>query len=309
VLETAGIALRASLRLPGLAAVDGLLGALLSALVALGLAWLAGIVALQTPGATSLRRDIQRSEILRRLNDVLPSDDVLNLLAHFDPFPHVDGPAAAVPPPPPGIARDPQVRAAEASSVKIQGTACGLGVEGSGWVAREDLVVTNAHVVAGESDTTVQVRGTGPKLGATVVAFDPSNDAAVLRVPGLGAPALELAADPATGTPAAIVGFPRNGPLVVRPGRLGQTRTVVSQDAYGRGPVQRLMTSFRGRVEPGNSGGPMVDGGGRVVTTVFAAATRTRTRGGFGVPNQVVRRLLGNVAPPGSAVSTGPCTR
>jgi S1-C subfamily serine protease len=310
LLESAGLAIRTSLRLPGLAAVDGLLGAVLSVLVALGLAWLAGVVALQTPGARELRRDIQRSEILRRLNDVLPpSGKVLNLLARFDPFPRIDGPQADVPAPPPGIARDRDVQDAGASTVKVQGTACGLGVEGSGWVARGDLVVTNAHVIAGEDDTTVQVRGTGPRLGATAVAFDPGNDIAVLRVEGLGAPALALADDPAAGTPAAILGFPRNGPFVVRPGRVGQTRTVVSQDAYGRGPVQRLMTSFRGRVEPGNSGGPMVDGQGRVVTTVFAASTGGGPRGGYGVPNVIVRRVLARVAPPGTGVSTGPCTR
>jgi S1-C subfamily serine protease len=310
LLESAGIALRTRLRLPGIAAADGLLGAVLSGLVALGLAWLVGVVALQTPGARELRRDIQRSEILRRLNDALPpSGKVLNLLARFDPFPRVDGPEADVPAPPPGIARDPEVGAAAASTVKVQGTACGLGVEGSGWVAGGDLVVTNAHVVAGQDDTTVQVRGAGPRLDAAAVAFDPGNDIAVLRVDGLGAPALRLAGDPPAGTPAAILGFPRNGPFVVRPGRLGQTRTVVSQDAYGRGPVQRPMTSFRGRVEPGNSGGPMVDGDGRVVTTVFAAATGGGFRGGYGVPNGVVRRLLGGVAPPGTAVATGPCTR
>jgi S1-C subfamily serine protease len=310
VLETAGVALRMSLRVSGLAAIDGFLGAVLSALVGLGLVWLAGIVALQTPGATQLRQDIQRSLILRRLNTILPpSNQVLGLLARFDPFPRVSGPEAAVPPPPPGIARDPQVAAAGAGTVKVQGTACGLGVEGSGWAARPDLVVTNAHVVAGEGDTVVQVRGIGPRLPATAVAFDPRNDIAVLRVPGLGAPALPLAPEPRSGTPAAILGFPRNGPFVIRPGRLGQTRTVVSQDAYGNGPVQREMTSFRGRVEPGNSGGPMVDGRGRVVTTVFAAATRSRTRGGFGVPNAIVAQLLAQVAPPGQAVSTGPCTR
>jgi len=310
VLESAGLVLRARVRLPGLAAVDGVLGALLSALVALGIAWLAGIVALQTPGARELRADIQRSSILQRLNDVLPpSGSVLGLLARFDPFPRVEGPEANVPAPPPGIARDPDVEAASESAVKVRGTACGLGIEGSGWVAGDNLVVTNAHVIAGEDDTTVQIRGNGPRLDATAVAFDSQNDAAVLRVPGLGARALELAPDPRSGTAAAIVGFPLDGPLVLRPGRLGQTRTVVSQDAYGRGPVQRSMTSFRGHVQPGNSGGPMVDGDGRVVTTVFAAARGNGPRGGFGVPNAVVRELLGAVAPPGRQVSTGPCTR
>ena len=89
----------------------------------------------------------------------------------------------------------------------------------------------------------------------------------------------------------------------MRAGRVGQTREVVSQDAYGRGPVRRPIVALRGNVRPGNSGGPMVDGEGRVVTTIFAATTRG-PRGGYGVPNAVVRRALGNA---GGPVSTGPC--
>jgi S1-C subfamily serine protease len=90
---------------------------------------------------------------------------------------------------------------------------------------------------------------------------------------------------------------------------LGQTRAVISQDAYGNGPVTRLMTTFRGTVRPGNSGGPVVDTAGRVLTTVFAKATGTTSRGGYGVPNTIVRRTLDAVAPAGSRVSTGPCAR
>ncbi|MBI5103744.1 MAG: MarP family serine protease [Solirubrobacterales bacterium] len=310
LLEGAGFALRSRLRAPGLAVVDGGLGAMLSAAIALGLAWIAGAVMLQTPGARELRRDIQRSEILRRLNAVLPpSGPLLNALARVDPFPRVDGPEADVPAPRAAIARDPEVAGAAASVVRILGTACGLGVEGSGWVAGDGLVVTNAHVVAGQDDTVVEVRGREPRLDAVAVAFDATNDVAVLRVDGLDAPRLELAADPAAGTAAGILGFPQNGPYAVRAGRLGQTRDVVSQDAYGRGPVTRRITSFRGVVKPGNSGGPMVDGDGRVVTTVFAASRGAATAGGYGVPNREVRRALEGAAPPGRAVGTGPCTR
>jgi S1-C subfamily serine protease len=293
---------------PGARAVDGLLGAVLSTAIALGLAWIAGAVMLQTPGARELRRDIQRSEILSRLNDALPpSGSILNALARFDPFPHIDGPEAEVPAPRARVARDPDVAGAAASVVRVLGTACGLGIEGSGWVAGDGLVVTNAHVVAGEEDTVVQERGDGPKLTAVAVAFDAANDVAVLRVTGLRAPRLSLAAEPRIGSDAAILGFPRNGPYVVRSGRLGQTRAVISQDAYGRGPVTRQMTTFRGVVQPGNSGGPMVDTAGRVLTTVFAQATGTKRRGGYGVPNAIVARRLGDAAPAGSRVSTGPC--
>jgi S1-C subfamily serine protease len=307
LLEGAGFMLRRTIRLPGAAAVDGVLGAVLSGAIALGLAWIAGAVMLQTPGARQLRGDIQRSEILSRLNDVLPTGPVLNALARFDPFPRLEGPEVRVPPPRAAIARDPDVRSAGDSVVRITGTACGLGVEGSGWVARDGLVVTNAHVVAGQDDTVVQEHGEGPKLAAVAVAFDPHNDVAVLRVSGLGAPALEFSPDPAPGTPAAIEGYPENGPFDIRAARLGTTRTVISQDAYGRGPVTREMTTFRGVVRPGNSGGPIVDDAGRVLATVFAQARSAGQPGGYGVPNDIVRRRLADVAPPGQAVSTQSC--
>jgi S1-C subfamily serine protease len=305
-LEGVGERMRRGLRLPGLGAVDATLGAVLSAAVALGIAWIAGAVALQTPGARELRGDIQRSQILQRLNATLPpSGPILNALARFDPLPRIDGPRIDVERPRAAIADDPEVQAAAASVVRILGTACGLGVSGSGWVAGDGLVVTNAHVVAGQDDTEVQVRGDGERLRVAVVAFDVRNDVAVLRVEGLGAPALALAADPESGTEAAILGFPENGPYDVRAGRLGATRSVLSQDAYGRGPVRRSITSLRGVVRPGNSGGPAVDGEGRVATTVFAATTGGGPEGGYGVPNEIVRSALDGADGP---VSTGPCT-
>jgi len=309
VFETAGFLVRRSVPVPGVRTLDGVLGALLSAAIGLGLAWIAGAVMLQTPGARELRQDIQRSEILSRLNDVLPpSGPILNALARFDPFPHVDGPSADVPAPRAAVARDPQVKAAAASVVRILGTACGLGIEGSGWVAGSGLVVTNAHVVAGEDDTTVQVRGEGDKHDAVAVAYDATNDVAVLRVEGISeVPALPFASDASSGTDGAVLGFPENGPYDVRAARLGATRAVVSQDAYGNGPVTRQMTTFRGTVRSGNSGGPLVDTAGRVLATVFAKSTRASPAGGYGVPNAVVRDVLEGRAGAGQAVSTGAC--
>lgn len=305
LLETVSRGVRRRLRIPGLGLVDGVGGALLAGGVALGIAWLAGAVALQTPGARTLRADIQRSAVLGALNDLLPpSGSVLNALARFDPVPEVDGPAVRVGPPDPAVARDPEVRRAAASVVRVRGTACGLGVEGSGWIAASGIVVTNAHVVAGQTDTTVQPRGDAPSHPAHAVAFDAHNDVAVLRVPTLAAPALPIAEDPPSGTAGAVLGFPLDGPYRVRPARLGGTVEARTQDAYGRGPVRRRITVFSGTVRPGNSGGPIVDGDGRVLATVFAA-TRRAGRGGYGVPNDVVARAVETASGP---VSTGPCT-
>jgi S1-C subfamily serine protease len=295
-LERLGARLRNGLWIPGLGALDGLLGALLSMAIGLGLAWLAGAVVLQTPGMRELRRDVQRSVVLRELNALLPpSGPLLNALARFDPLPSISGPGAAVAPPSAAVLREPGVRAAAPSVVRILGNACGLGIEGSGWVAGAGLVVTNAHVVAGEHDTVVQAPGDpAGSRDATLVHLDVHDDVAVLRVEGLSAPALALARDPASGTAGAILGYPLNGPFDVEAGRIGATREVISEDAYGRGPVRRSVTPLRGRVRGGNSGGPVVDAHGRVLTTVFAAITgspHTRS-GGYGVANGVVADAL-----------------
>ena len=306
ILEGFGVAVRRRLRLPGFAVVDGVLGAVLTACVALGVAWIAGAAALQAPGASTLRRDIQRSLILRNLNAILPpTGPILNALSRLDPIPEIHGPQPDVAPPRSGILRDPGVKRARRSVVRVLGTACGLNVEGTGWVAATGIVVTNAHVVAGESDTTVEADGAPPQLGAQAIYFDPTNDVAVLRVPGLQRSALDLAANPTRGEPGAVLGYPQNGPFRAAAARLGGTQTFSSQDAYGRGPISRSITTFRGRVRPGNSGGPVVDETGRVMTTVFAS-TVGGERGGYGVPNGVVRRALAQAKRP---VSTGACAR
>jgi len=289
-----------------LGVADGLGGAVLVGALGLALAWMLGSVALQTPGARGLREPIQRSAVLRQLNSVLPpSGPLLKALARFDPFPSIAGPSPNVRPPDARIARDPEVRAAGRSVVRVTGTACGLGVQGSGWVAGDGVVVTNAHVVAGLDDTAVQIQGEGERLDAEAISFDVKNDLAILRVGGLsGVPALQRNEGARVGTSAAVLGFPENGAYDVRPGRLGQTETVVSQDAYGRGPVRRRITALRGLVRSGNSGGPMVDGQGRVVTTIFAATRGSPSRSGFGVPDSIVRDALGRA---GDTVDTGPC--
>ena len=151
----------------------------------------------------------------------------------------------------------------------------------------------------------VQVEGGGPRLDAEPVWYDPRNDVALLRVPAVeSVPALELNVNARPGASAAILGFPGNGPYDVQAGRLGRTQTIRTEDAYGRGPVERRITALRGRVRSGNSGGPMVDGRGRVVTTIFAASVGSGGRTGFGVPDSVVQDALARAEGP---VGTGAC--
>jgi S1-C subfamily serine protease len=282
---------------------DGAGGAALVASVALGVVWVFGAVALHAPGTAQLRADVQRSVILRSLNEVLPpSGPILHALDRVDPAPSIIGQATPVAAPDPGIVSDPDVVGAGDSVVRVLGTACGLGVEGSGWFAGAGLVVTNAHVVAGEDDTTVTTRE-GASLDATPVYYDSENDLALLRVDAEIAP-LPIAPDPVSGASAAVLGYPENGPYAESPARLGETRETISEDSYGRGPIRRPIASLRGSVRSGNSGGPLVDSRGRVLGTVFAATT-TGVPGGFAVPNKVIEASLRE---PASPVDTGPCT-
>jgi hypothetical protein len=286
--------------------VDGVAGALLLGALGLLVSWAFGAAALNVPGPNErgLRDALQSSKILSSLNDVLPpSGPILNLLRHIDPVPSVSGPEAKVGAPEPAIAHDPDVRRAGRSVVKVLGSACGLGIEGSGWVAGPDLVVTNAHVVAGEDSTTVTTRS-GAELDATPVHYDTHDDLAILHVDGLDLRSLSLAPEVTSGTAGAVLGYPENGPFHVAPARTGTTETVISQDSYGRGQIQRQMTPFRGEVRSGNSGGPVVDGSGHVLTTVFASAKDKGPPGGLGVPNDIAGRALSGPLRP---TTTGPC--
>ena len=309
-LEGIGFRLRRTVVAPGFGLLDGALGAALGAMLGLGIVWIAAAVAAQTPNAVSLRSDIQRSEILRVLNQVLPpSGPILDALARLDPLPSITGPAPNVAAPVPGVGRLPGVRRASTSVVRVIGTACGLAIEGSGWVAAPDIVVTNAHVVAGEHDTTVQIAGRGVEIDAEPILFDPDHDIAVLYVPGLNLPSLHLASSTATGTSGAILGYPENGPFDAEPARIGRTQDVLSDNAYGQGPVTRLLTPLRGLVRPGNSGGPLVDRGGRVLTTVFASTVGGSVHGGYGVANATVEGILRHAeATRAPRVATGACT-
>jgi len=303
VLESFALGLRARLvRRKALHLADGAGGAALIASVALGLVWVFGVVALHAPGTARLRADIRGSVILRSLDSVLPpSGPLLNALNRVDPAPSVSGPTTPVAPPNRAIASDRGVLAASRSVVRVLGTACGLGIEGSGWAVRPDLIVTNAHVVAGESDTTV-VTPAGASLSATPVHYDPHNDLALLRISAAVAP-LRIATSPRSGAAGAVLGYPENGPYTVAPARLGETREVISEDAYGDGPIHRTISSLRGSVRSGNSGGPLVDSQGQVLGTVFAATT-SGPPGGFAVPDNLVRAALGEIS---ASVGTGAC--
>ena len=301
VAAMAGNTIRSSLFvLPPLRVLDSAGGLLLGVAAGAAIVWVAGAVALHVPGQVQLREEVQRSRILGELNARVPPSRLLDAIARVDPFSAILGPVPRVAPPDPALLKSAGVRLASPSVFRIIGTACGLGIEGSGWVGAPNLIVTNAHVVAGMKDAHVD-HNDGESRDADVVAFDPRNDIAVLRVDGLGAPPLRLV-DPVKGQAVAILGYPENGPFTATPGRIGQTGEVFTDDAYGR-PAQRLVTTLRGVVRHGNSGGPAVDSQGRVQTTIFAS--RIGSPSGYGVPSELVRRELVRVS--ATEVSSGSC--
>jgi S1-C subfamily serine protease len=285
---------------PSLALVDRLGGIVAGALVGLALGWLVAVLALQQP-ALGLRHEVRASTILPRLVRALPPDALLRALNRFDPLPLLPGVEGRLPKPDPSVVRSPGARAAANSVVKIQGTSCGVSVQGSGWVVRRSLVATNAHVIAGEGDPQV-LAPNGQSLDAQPVYVDSANDVALLRVRSLAT--APLAADRAVDLPRAValLGYPRNGPLTATAGTAGEPRTVLAPDAYERGLRPRVVVPLRGRVQPGESGGPVVDRRGGVVAMIFGGTHSGR--GGYAVPVDLVVRALGEELRP---VEPGPC--
>jgi S1-C subfamily serine protease len=298
---TAGRSVRGFMRIGLLRAFDNVTGALLGAATGAVVVWFIGSILLYAPGDSNLRRAVQKSRIAGSLTTSFPPSRVIDVLARIDPFEALAGPAADVGPGDPALLQDPQVLIAAESVVRVTGHACGLGIEGSGWIVEPGYVVTNAHVVAGVDHPTVD-RLDGPSWGATVAAFDPKDDLAVLRVPGLSGRPLDVAA-PERDAAVVVLGYPENRSLRGAAGRLGSTSPTFVRDAYGRFPVAREVTPIRVDIRPGNSGGPAVDGDGRVRAVVFAR--RAGSAGGFGVPVQLVGNLV-RAAHAGQALAT-PC--
>jgi len=179
--------------------------------------------------------------------------------------------------------------------------------EGSGFVAADGYVVTNAHVVAGMDDPEVR-SAAGGSSDATTVLFDPDLDLAILSVPNAPGPPLPLATEPLDrGTPGAVLGYPQGGPLDVRSAAVRRTAfDAVGRDIYGHGEVERLVLELQTLVRPGNSGGPFVLPDGRVGGVVFAASSGEHDVGyaiAAGEVDDPLQIAIGRTA----SVDTGPC--
>ncbi|MBL1095132.1 MarP family serine protease [Streptomyces coffeae] len=263
-------------------ALDATGGALVNVLAMLMVAWLIGSLVAGTSLPT-VGKEVRNSKVLLGVDQVVPDrantwfTDFSSVLAQ-NGFPQVFAPFAneritSVPQPDPALARSPVATRAQQSIVKVVGTApsCGKVLEGSGFVYAPNRVMTNAHVVGGVDEPTVQIGGEGRLYDAKVVLYDWKRDIAVLDVPSLSAPALQFAQEDATsGDDAIVAGFPENGAFDVRAARVRDRIDANGPDIYHRGTVNRDVYSLYATVRQGNSGGPLLTPKGRVYGVVFA---------------------------------------
>lgn len=266
--------------------IDSGLGSVLQAITVVIAAWLVALP-LATASLPTVASGIRGSEVLRAVNSVMPEGakqlpDELRQLLDNSGFPPVTNPFAQTPiteagPPDPALANDDVIGEVRPSVLKIRGRApsCQRMLEGSGFVIAPQLVLTNAHVVAGTSSTQVEVQGRrGPvDLDATVVLYNPTIDVAVLRVPDLDEKPLMFEPRPAAPQQDAIVlGYPLDGNFTITPARVRQEIKLKGPDIYETGEITRDVYTVRAMVRSGNSGGPMVNPSGRVIGVVFGAA-------------------------------------
>ncbi|WP_037615266.1 MarP family serine protease [Streptomyces aureus] len=263
-------------------ALDATGGALVNVVAMLLVAWLIGS-ALAGTTLPTLGKEVRNSKVLLGVSRALPNQantwfaDFSSVLAQngfpqvFSPF--ANEPITEVRPPDPQLAASPVATRSQHSIVKVMGTAqsCGKVLEGTGFVFSDRRVMTNAHVVGGVDEPTVQIGGEGKKYDAKVVLYDWERDIAVLDVPNLKAPALRFSStDAASGDSAIVAGFPQNGSYNIQPARVRGRITANGPDIYHRKTVRRDVYSLYATVRQGNSGGPLLTPDGKVYGVVFA---------------------------------------
>ena len=315
VCTAGGLALRRRLTWHPARVLDSVTGAVLSGMSVLLIAWLLATAVDRSP-FTELAEQVRASRVLVAVDSVMPGV-VRDWFAGFrslvdsSGFPEVfaalgGGQIVPVAPPDPAVAQSAAVRASRGSIIKVRGIApsCSRQVEGSGFIYGPQRVMTNAHVVAGVENPRV-VLGTS-QLPARVVLFDPDRDVAVLDVPDLDRPALTFSSPAAPGASAVVAGYPEDGPFSAVPARVRNRQSARGPDIYSQGTVIRDIYSVRGKVLPGNSGGPLLATDGRVYGVVFAAATDNADTGYALTAAEVAADAASGLQAQGE-VSTGGC--
>lgn len=314
VLQYAGSRLRDRITWQPVRALDAVGGAALSMVAVLVVSWALG-VAVSGASLPWVSKQVRSSEVLSRVDAVMPTEAVTALDSFNDVvgssfFPRYLEPFAPeriidVGPPPGRIGRDPDVRRAASSVLKIRGeNRCNRGVEGTGFLYSPTRLMTNAHVVAGVSDPVVVLGD--DEVPATVVYYNEDLDVAVLAVDGLERPFLRFDRNGRERQPGAVLGYPQDGPYDVQAARIRSEQRLRSPDIYGNGTVVREVFSIRALVRPGNSGGPLVDADGEVLGVIFAASVSDRDTGYALTADQVSESAARGVTSE-REVSTGDC--
>jgi S1-C subfamily serine protease len=261
--------------------VDAVAGSAVSVVSLLLVAWLVGTAVASSP-FTGLASQVRRSQVLAVVDRAVPGGakglfDSFRHLVDDRGFPEVFGDLVPtqvrpVDPPDPALAVSPVVTSVRSRIFKITGVArsCSRRIEGTGFLYAPHRVMTNAHVVAGVRSPKVHVGSR--ELSATVVLYDPNRDVAVLAVPSLDATPLAFAGKARTGQSAIVIGYPQDGPYRADAARVRGTQQAKGPNIYDNRTVVREIYALRGRVRPGNSGGPLVSPNGQVYGVVFAAA-------------------------------------
>jgi S1-C subfamily serine protease len=277
-----GSRIRAHVSSRPLRKVDSVVGAILSVMAVLLVAWMIAVPVASSPFPT-LAGQVRRSMVIRSVDDALPDRvrqlySSLRLFIDRSGFPEVLGALQPtrivdVAPTDPTLQNSPIVGKVHPSVLRVQAVAlsCDRSIEGSSFAYAPDHVLTNAHVVAGTNEVHVETdHGT---LTAHVVVYDPQRDVAVLYVPGLNETALTMNATTAkSGSNAIVLGYPQDGPFDARSARIRDSERINGKDIYGRGNVEREIYTIRSIVRVGNSGGPLIDTRGAVLGIVFASA-------------------------------------
>ncbi|MCS0639276.1 MarP family serine protease [Streptomyces sp. LP05-1] len=263
-------------------ALDATGGALVNVVAMLLVAWLIGLLLAGTT-VPKIGREVRDSKVLLGVSRVMPEpkptwfSDFQSVLAQngfpqvFNPF--ANEPITNVRAPDPALVDSPVAARAQKSIVKVVGTAqsCGKVLEGTGFVFSDRRVMTNAHVVGGVDEPTVQIGGEGRLYDARVVLYDWRRDIAVLDVPDLEATPLRFTdKDANSGDGAIVAGFPENGSYDVRSARVRGRINANGPDIYRRGEVRRDVYSLFTTVRQGNSGGPLLTPEGEVSGVIFA---------------------------------------
>lgn len=293
---------------------DRATGSVVAGISVLLVVWLAAAIFSSAP-LQGLQKQFQTSVIIAQLNKSLPAaPDVVSRLGHLiDPnsFPDVFTglePRIDTNAPLPSIGElDNAVQQTRPSVTKIEGGGCGGISQGSGFVAAENLVITNAHVVAGVKNPSV-IDGEG-RHRAEVIWFDPDLDMAVLRTTGLGGDPLPLKPDAAlNGTAGVVLGYPGGGDFTAHPATILDSFKAIGRNIYNQGKTEREIYSVKSDIEPGNSGGPIVNKEGEVIGLVFAESTSYEDVG-YALTMRAVIDGLNEAKLATSAVSTGTCAQ